>query len=369
MHSQTLNPFYYSVANNVSYDTILKNLQEFQSLGVKQTGTTALNNTRNWIVNKYSQYSYTNILSDIYTSGSNQLYNVVLTKTGILYPNKYVIVCGHYDTRTGTGTNDNGSGIAIILEIARLIKNINTEYSVRFINFSGEEDGFLGSEHYVSDIVSPENMDIRLVFNIDEVGGVAGQTNNKIKCESDQSSPSSNNASSAAFTDTLANLTILYSSLTTEITNAYGSDYMPFQSNGEIITGYFEYNESSYVHTSNDNLSHLDPSYVSEIAKAATAATLYFAMAYEGNVSIAENETMKTTVFPNPFSDNIFVKNSDNEKSFFTIYNLFGEKIFEKDFSGNENICLDEIPAASYFYRIIKPSGKIIKSGILVKEK
>lgn len=235
LQAQTLNTFYQTVANEVSYDTVLSNLQKLQSLGIKEAGTTALNNTRNWLVSKYTQYGYTNVQSDAYTYSGNQQYNVVVTKTGSLYPNKYVIVCGHYDTRTGTGTNDNGSGVTIILEIARLIKNINTEYSVRFINFSGEEEGFLGSDHYVTDVVNPGNMDIRLVFNIDEVGGVAGQTNNKIKCESDQSSPSTNNASSAAFTDTLANLTVLYSSLTTEITNAYGSDYMPFQDNGEII--------------------------------------------------------------------------------------------------------------------------------------
>lgn len=109
--------------------------------------------------------------------------------------------------------------------------------------------------------------------------------------------------------------------------------------------------------------------YVSEIAKAATAATLYFIRAYEGNVSITENETMNTIIYPNPFSDYIFVRNSDNEKYFFTIYNFFGEKIYEKYFSGNENIRLNEIPASSYFYRITKASGKIIKSGILVKVK
>jgi Zn-dependent M28 family amino/carboxypeptidase len=52
----------------------------------------------------------------------------------------------HYDSIVGTGTNDNGSGVVTILEIARLLqKNIPTEYSIKF-KLSGEEDGLKGSQ-------------------------------------------------------------------------------------------------------------------------------------------------------------------------------------------------------------------------------
>jgi Zn-dependent M28 family amino/carboxypeptidase len=63
------------------------------------------------------------------------------------------------------------------------LKNVNTEYSIKFINFTAEETGYTGSTNYLNSIVIPQNLDIRLVFNIDEVGGVAGQVNDIIKCE------------------------------------------------------------------------------------------------------------------------------------------------------------------------------------------
>ena len=77
--------------------------------------------------------------------------------------------------------------MACILEMARVMQNVPTDYSVKFINFTGEEEGLNGSQHFVDAVVNATNpkMDIKLVFNIDEVGGVAGLTNNTITCERD----------------------------------------------------------------------------------------------------------------------------------------------------------------------------------------
>ena len=226
IYGQVSDPFYQSVVNNVSYDSVLSHLQQFESFGVKSPGSAALSNTKNWLITKYQECGYTDIVQDNFSYLSYTLTNVVVTKTGTLYPNTFIIVSGHYDTSNGSGTNDNGSGVSIILEIARLIAIINTEYSVRFINFSGEEAGLRGSKHYADDIAQAQGLDIRLVFNIDEVGGIAGMANNTISCERDQSSGypsvSTNNAASSAFTDTLVTLTQLYSALSTEITGAYG---------------------------------------------------------------------------------------------------------------------------------------------------
>lgn len=369
LYSQTLDPFYQTVVSNVSYDSVLANLQEFEALGIKEVGNTELNDTRDWILNKYAEYGYTNIQIDTFTAWSNTLYNIIVTKTGTLYPNIFVIVDGHYDTNTGTGTNDNGSGTSIILESARVLKDINTEYSIKFIHFSGEEGGYLGSDHYVNDIVNPQNMQIRIDFNIDEVGGVAGLPNDTLKCESDQSNPPSNNAISDAFTDTLMTLTELYSSLETIKTNAYGSDYVPFQQNGEIITGYYEYNRSDYVHTSDDFLIYLDTSYVFEIAKAATASTMYFARAYDVPVNVTENFPMhEIYVFPNPADDHVYFISPENKKMEVTIYNMNGEVIARKNCIGNDMVSLSSFPPALYYYVLCYDDGKIAKTGILVKK-
>jgi hypothetical protein len=370
IHAQNLNTFYQSVVSSISYDSILKNLKTFENYGVKSPGSAALSNTKNWIISQYTRFGYTDIVTDAYTANSNNLANIVVTKTGTLYPDIFVIVDAHYDTQTGKGTNDNGSGTSVILEMARVIQTINTEYSVRFIHFSGEEEGFWGSQHYVNAIVAPGNMDIRLVFNIDEVGGVAGMDNNTVRCESDQSSPTTNNAASAAFTDTLVTLTGIYSSLQTKITNAYGSDYMPFQSNNNIITGYYEDNESSYVHSSNDLLTHVDTSYVYEIAKGATGATLYFARAYllTGNQEIKGNSA-DLILYPNPFHDRIFIHyGSPDEDYIFSLFDANGKLILKRKINSQDHsIDLSSIRSTLYYFLVTGSEGEIIKSGKLFK--
>lgn len=306
LYSQEFIQAYADVVNQTTQANITTSLTEFESLGVKRRGTAALQNTLNWLKQNYLDYGYTasQMVEDSYTNGGFTCKNLVVTKIGTVHPNTYVIVCGHYDTVSGTGTNDNGSGTAILLEIARLLQNVPTEYSIRFIHFSGEEDGLRGSQHYVNNVVNATNpkMDIRVVFNIDEVGGIAGETNDTITCDVDESNPTSNNAASAVITEELATCVGLYSPLNTFTNFAEATDYIPFENNGEIITGFYETNISPYPHTPNDNLENMDPVYVYNVGKAAIGATMHFAIA--ATLGTSEfNEDFQVSFFPNPSKD------------------------------------------------------------------
>jgi aminopeptidase YwaD len=175
--AQTFIQAYKNRADLVTQTNITTNLQEFGNLGVKTTGSQANTNTLNWIKNKYTSYGYTasQIEESPFTFGSTSSKNLIITKKGTVYPNKYVIICGHFDTIYGPGVNDNGSGTSIILEAARILKDVPTEYSIKFIHFSGEEQGLRGSSHYVNNVVyqgGVRKLDIKLVFNLDQVGGV-----------------------------------------------------------------------------------------------------------------------------------------------------------------------------------------------------
>ncbi len=67
-------------------------------------------------------------------------HNVVATKIGSIYPNVFIEVGGHLDTQPTTpGAGDNASGSAAILELARVLKDYPSRYSIRFINFVGHE--------------------------------------------------------------------------------------------------------------------------------------------------------------------------------------------------------------------------------------
>lgn len=332
LFSQTFIQTYQDRVNQVSQTNINTNLQEFAALGVKTTGSVANTNALNWLKNKYLSYGYsdTEITEQSFTYNSATSKNLIITKTGTLYPNTYVIICGHYDTIVGPGVNDNGSGVSVILEIARILKNVNTQYSIKFINFSGEEQGLVGSQAYVDNVVNATNpkLSIKLVFNIDEVGGVSGQTNNTITCERDTSSPTSNNTTSNTMTQELINCVTLYSTLQTNLSYAYASDYMPFQANGDIITGFYEYNESSYPHTANDTYANMDPVYVYNVAKAATGATQHFTIADSTTLNVDDSNLQNLDsfkIYPNPADHDIFLEFNYRVKDYyFSISDLYG---------------------------------------------
>lgn len=266
-----------SVVEQVNADSVESTLRSLQSLGVKEPGTQALIETADWLQSRYAAYGYSDIARHDFELQTHTLQNIIVTKPGSRNADKFLVLTGHYDTVGGPGVNDNGSGIAVLLEVARLLADVETDISMQFVNFSAEEAGLVGSTAYVRDVVAPAATDILLVLNVDEVGGVAGDSNTTITCERDEGSLAGNNAASAAYTDTLAALTRAYSSLDTRIARAYGSDYLPFEREGYVITGFYESNESSYVHTTEDVLANMDPAYVTEITRAAVAAALHFA--------------------------------------------------------------------------------------------
>lgn len=337
--AQTLVPYYATVADQCSQANITTNLTEYEALGVKRRGTAQLQNTLDWLKNKYLGFGYSAAQLQEYSytySGSTAICkNLEVTKIGTLYPTTFIIICGHYDSIGGTGTNDNGSGLVSILEIARLLKDIPTEYSIKFINFSGEEDGLRGSQNYVSSVVNATNpkMNIRLVFNLDEVGGVAGLTNNTITCERDTSTPTTNNAASNTFTNELITCVGLYSPLNALLSYAYASDYMSFQSNNEVITGFFETNETTHRHTATDFLVNMDPVYNYNVAKAAIGATMHFAKA--------------STVLNNP--------NFELENQLVVFTNVAEKNIY---------VSTGSLTLNDYNFKVFDISGKVIMSVI-----
>lgn len=103
---------------------------------------------------------------------------------------KYVIVGGHFDhlgrgsifatdaaarDSIHNGADDNASGTAAVMELARLFSGHPTKRSLIFITFSGEEWGTLGSEEYVKTAMPPR-AGIEAMVNFDMVGRLRGDT-------------------------------------------------------------------------------------------------------------------------------------------------------------------------------------------------
>ncbi|SIP88160.1 aminopeptidase YwaD [Chryseobacterium sp. RU37D] len=283
-NAQTFIKAYQDRVNKLRKEDIESNLKEFEKLGIKTTGSEENDNALNWIKDKYLSFGYSEdqMEEDPFSIGKFKSKNLIITKKGTVFPNKYIIICGHFDSINGPGVNDNGSGTSIILETARILKDVPAEYSIKFIHFSGEEQGLVGSRHYVKNIVYKDDikqLDIKLVFNLDQVGGIKGENNDTVFCDEDRGGISANNEASRAVTQELIKCTTLYSPLKTDIDPAEDTDYISFEEKGEVITGFFEYLRSDLSHTKDDTFANTDVMYVFNVGKAAIGALQHFAVA------------------------------------------------------------------------------------------
>ncbi|MEG6612830.1 M28 family peptidase [Pseudoclostridium thermosuccinogenes] len=83
-----------------------------------------------------------------------------------------IIISAHYDSSENSpGANDNGSGVAVLLEIAKLIKNLPSNKEIRFILFGGEENALYGSRCYVKSLSENELKRIKANINLDTLAG------------------------------------------------------------------------------------------------------------------------------------------------------------------------------------------------------
>ncbi len=114
-----------------------------------------------------------------------ELCNVVATIRGSADDERTVVLLAHYDSRVdrdsdstsfAPGANDNGSGVAALMEIVRIASRVPTSATLKIIFLSGEEHGLLGAAQMAS-VAKQEGWNILAVLNNDMIGnGDASQT-------------------------------------------------------------------------------------------------------------------------------------------------------------------------------------------------
>ncbi len=101
--------------------------------------------------------------------GSAMVRNVIAESHGVA--DHVVMLGGHLDSvHDGPGINDNGSGSAALLGVARVLADQHPSVRVRFAFWAGEEFGLLGSRAYVASLRSAEQEEISAYLNFDMLG-------------------------------------------------------------------------------------------------------------------------------------------------------------------------------------------------------
>jgi Zn-dependent M28 family amino/carboxypeptidase len=107
-------------------------------------------------------------LSPLLTKGGKQEQSFVAK--GGEQDNLPIIIGAHYDTVPGTsGADDNATGVAVLLELARAIASEPIKYTVQLVAFDMEEYGYLGSKHYANKLKQNQQQ-LRLMISLEMLG-------------------------------------------------------------------------------------------------------------------------------------------------------------------------------------------------------
>jgi hypothetical protein len=133
-----------------------------------------LNTTKSFLEMTLAQLGY-NVKQQEYKIEKKSYFNLEVQKLGTEKPNEIILVGGHYDSAFNSpGANDNGTGAAAILELARIFANKSTKRTVRFVEFTNEEPPFFWTENMGSLVyakqIDPRKEKIIAMLSLETMG-------------------------------------------------------------------------------------------------------------------------------------------------------------------------------------------------------
>ena len=149
-------------------------LTKLADMGPRIAGTEAETSAGDWIQTTLEDMGYTVTVEpfDYDVDGAKgKSENIIAVKEG---KSKQTVILGaHYDSvDVGNGVDDNGSGVAVVLEAANVLKDMETQQTIQFIFFGAEEVGLCGSDYHVSKMTKADIDNTLLMMNYDSL--VAG---------------------------------------------------------------------------------------------------------------------------------------------------------------------------------------------------
>lgn len=345
------------------------------------------------------------------------LMNVTATLNGNQPTSPYYIIGGHYDdsasldqgidwstawpTVQAQGADDNATGIAILLEIARILADPQNQFdndiSIKFVAFAAEESNpginnlnHRGSYHYASTAFN-QGEQIAGVYIIDMVG-YTGTMYHHFNIVSNQSSVSLGEAILEA--NPLYQIDIHTNS--SPFTYATYSDHDRFWVYGYKAILLIEnappwndnlpwYIKNPYYHTREDKPEHVNIPQVSKIAQSVLATIACLAAPHLSTIASSESVNLPQQImlfpnYPNPFNatTTISYRLAVADKIEISVYNLQGEKVVELyygwqpagDYKINweaQNEKNEPLPSSMYFLRLTTTRQVVTQKMILLK--
>jgi hypothetical protein len=164
-----------SLAGAVSGDSLMSTLARLTSYPTRYTPTASYAASAAEMRDRFEALGLDQAYLHDFSCCGGTRQNVVGVKLGTVYPDEILIVGAHLDAisespqTNAPGAEDNGTGASAVYELARLFAPIETERTIHFLLFGGEEQGLYGSRAYAS-MAAAEGWNVPAVITFDMVG-------------------------------------------------------------------------------------------------------------------------------------------------------------------------------------------------------
>jgi Peptidase family M28 len=196
----------------------------------------------------------------------------------------HFLISAHYDSRMedinqsnarAPGADDNASGVAAVLELARVLSKVDLKNNIQFVLFSGEEQGQWGSSAYVKQ-QQTNNTKLDLVMNLDMVGYPSLGLGSVIIEYDLGNKITTNDAYSKNVAKFIAQIDSEYTNLEASLRQLGKTDLIPFEAIGKTIIGLHDGGSelNPNYHSISDTPDTLDIGYLASTTKLALATIL-----------------------------------------------------------------------------------------------
>lgn len=351
----------------ISDDSLMATIRHLQNYGTRQWDSDSVYAAQNWLVSQYQDKGLSVNLHDIDSFWNiSTSDNIIAIQRGVVYPDEYVFCGAHYDSFTrdslAPGADDNASGTAGILEMARILSQYRFERSIVYCGWAAEECGLLGSEAYASEAQAADK-DIWAYFNLDMTGYLEEGLPFSIPIVyisfSDSLAAYYKRVCRTYYPDMVVHLSWLPEGGDSDHSSFHRHGYqaiMPFEKSGHI---------SPYIHSAADTigLSVNSPFQMHRFTEMNLACVAILA-GYIGGASVDETQPC-LSVFPNPVRHRLNIESSDMQ--LIQIYNVFGQLVKKMPLSGENSVTIDmtDCSPGLYVVSVVAKTGTSTKNIVI----
>ena len=207
------------------------------------------------------------VINDYFSASGR---NVIATIEGNVNPDNIYIICAHYDCMpseaVAPGADDNASGVAAVLEAARILTNYEFDNTVIFALWDEEEQGLIGSRYFAGNARN-ENVNILGVINLDMI---AWDDNNDGALKVQENVDGSADFICSILLEVDNNYNLAVEPDTVHYVG--GSDHRSFTEQGYpaiLLIEDYSNDWNDYYHTPLDQVSYVNNSFIANSAKLA----------------------------------------------------------------------------------------------------